>query len=164
MYDCIVATDLKFRELGPSCFIWLPIKNVPICDFIRVNSLRQPALSVFKLVQNSSLQKFLSDDQEFLGELAQQYDEAGYFLLHHDDLFGIIGILEEYKPFHYFGRATIFNACKIKYREEIPPIEVPIVNCSVKFPWKGVGYKKGDIVDYDNTRTCNHPPIWCDDD
>jgi hypothetical protein len=150
----INVNSFKFRELGPNCFIWLPLKSVPVVDREPVNSLKQPALSIFNLAEWSAREKLLTDDQKYLDELASQYDEMGYFLIHIDrpivpkPVFGIIGITL-YHACGFDGRATIFNAREVKHGEIVKdPVNLKVVNTNLEMPFKKAVYKKHDIIGY----------------
>ena len=148
MSDYIRTFDKDFRELGPDHFIWLPLRAVPIVEMHPINSLAQPALSVFKLVEWNAIGKFATDNQKYLGELASGHNEMGYFLLHDKDEFGIIGV-EEYDNGRKPGRATIFNARKIGYNEDnrkVRATRLKIIYSSQKYPFRDVIYEKGDIA------------------
>lgn len=132
---------LNFRKLGKESFVWLPVEKVPILDSCQVNSLKQPALSMFELVKIGRN----IDNETFLGKLAMEYDEMGYFLLHHEGRIGIVG--EEFVNGGLI--AEIFNAQPVDYegvKELLEPTELTIINCSVKYPWREVGYSKGSMT------------------
>ena len=93
----------------------------------------------------------LIDDHKYLVELADQYDEMGYFLLHNGDDFGIIGV-DEYNYGRKPGRATIFNARErtiFNEDKDIEPTMLKLIYTSVELPWRGVVYAKGDIAYWD---------------
>ena len=148
MPDIIRTHDKNFREMGPDCFVWLPLKSVPITEMYPINSLAQPALSIFKLAEWDAINKFAPDNQKYLGELARKYDEMGYFLLHDGDDFGIIGVTE-YDNGQKPGRATIFNARKLKHYEDAKKLDatkLKIIYSAQKYPFREVVYEKGNIA------------------
>ncbi|MBR2600845.1 hypothetical protein IKE07_01770 [Candidatus Saccharibacteria bacterium] len=152
MQECFDTFEYDFRDLGPDHFIWLPLKNVPIVEWYPINSLEQPALSCFNLACWNAIAKFATDNQQFLGKLAEQYKEMGYFLFHYESKFGIIGV-DEYNNGRKPGRATIFNGRKTKQFEDdrkLKTTHLRLVLSSVEYPWKEVAYEKGDIAYYQN--------------
>ncbi len=140
---------VPFEKLGEDHFIWLPLAKISVNEFIPVNSLKQPAFGAFEPAIWDTREKFTNPDQAFLGKLAQQYDEMGYFLLHHDGRLGILCVDVNINSSHDY-RATIFNAQSNGFRstEHITPIELNLVNSKLKLPWKDCSYKKGDIAHY----------------
>ena len=103
----------KFDELDKNSFIWLSLKNVPIDEHYPINSMHQPALKVFELLSWTAIEPFATDEQKFMRKLAFEHEEMGYFLIHHQDIFGIIGVEEHYDDWKKPGRAVIFNATRI---------------------------------------------------
>ena len=140
--------EMNFRALGPEHFIWLPLTAVPIIEQYPVNSLEQPALSIFNLAQWNAIGKFAIDNQVYLSEIASQFDEMGYFLIHCEDKFGIIGV-DEYHYGRKPGRATIFNAHELSIwdnAESVEPTMLRVIYTSLEYPWRKVEFRKGDIA------------------
>lgn len=148
MVDYIETFGKNFWQLGSDHFIWLPLKAVPITEMYPINSLAQPALSIFKLAEWNAITKLVTDNQRYLNELAREHDEMGYFLFHDKDEFGIIGV-EEYDNGRKPGRATIFNGRKIQFGEDkksLKATNLKIIHSSQKYPFKDVVYERGEIA------------------
>lgn len=165
----ISTYDLHFREISDSHFIWLPLKDVPVTEIYPINSLEQPALSTYKLLEWNSAGDTLADNQQYLSEFARLHGgEMGYFLLHYEGRFGIIGVTEynDYYGGEKPGRATIFNARKpemFEDNEDIEPIELTtIFSPSAKLSWKEVEYKPGHLVDWQSIRVEKPDLDWYD--
>lgn len=137
----------KFDELDKNSFIWLPLKNVPIDEHYPIDSMHQPALKVFELLSWTAIGPFATDEQKFMRKLAFEHEEMGYFLIHHQDIFGIIGVEEHYAD---WGRAVIFNATGIDsfIHGTSEPMMLDLVYSELKYPCKTFLYAPGEISNY----------------
>ena len=156
----------KFDELDKNSFIWLPLKNVPIDEHYPIDSMHQPALKVFELLSWTAIGPFATDEQKFMRKLAFEHEEMGYFLIHHQDIFGIIGV-EEHDD---WGRAVIFNATGIDpfVHGTSEPMMLDLVYSGLKYPCTTFLYAPGEISNYTSIRKyCSTEPCvvcWADDD
>lgn len=159
----------KFDELDKNSFIWLPLKNVPIDEHYPINSMHQPALKVFELLSRTAIEPFATNEQRFMRKLAFEHEEMGYFLIHHQDIFGIIGVEEHYDDWKNPGRAVIFNATGIDpfIHGTSESVMLNLVYSELKYPCKTFRYAPGEISNYNSIYNCSAEPCvdrWDDDD
>ena len=142
----------KFDQLDEHNFIWLPLESVPIDEHLPINSMRQPVLKVFNLLTWSAIGPFATDEQRFMRELALKHEEMGYFLIHYQGVFGIIGV-DEYHDGWTPGRAVIFNSIETGFyynRDKVTsPLMLELVYSKLKYPCKDFVYTPGKISNYD---------------
>lgn len=166
IYDLMAKKMLpKFNELDEHCFIWLPLANVPIDEHLPVNSMHQPALKIFNLLTWTAVAPFATDEQKFMRELALKHEEMGYFLLHYQDIFGIIGV-EEYRNGWKPGRAVVFNGIDTRYYKRnhaVPPLMLELVYSELEYPCETFDYAQGEFSNYTNIFIENGYPVSLDD-
>lgn len=136
-----------FDELDADSFIWLPLETVPIDDRYPIDSMCQPALKMFSLLTWSAVAPFATDEQKILRELALEHEEMGYFLIHHQSIFGIIGVTE-YHNDENSGRAVIFNAARINPCDTPKSTMLKLVYSELKYPCRTFVYTPGEISNY----------------
>ena len=121
--------------------------SVSINEHYPVNSMRQPALKIFKLLTWTAISPCATPEQKYLRELALEHEEMGYFLLHYKDIFGIIGV-EEYHDGKTPGRAVIFNCSEDRFATK-GAIEFSVVYSEkLKYPCKTLVYTPGEFTNY----------------
>ena len=149
----------KFDELDANSFIWLPLENVPIDEHYPADSMHQPVLSAFELLTWSAIAPFATDDQKFMRELALKHQEMGYFLIHYQDIFGIIGVEHEGSE---LGRAVIFNAAKNKFHVDQPTM-LKLLYSKLKYPCNSFLYSPGEFSNYTTIPDVSYYGPACDD-
>lgn len=153
----------RFEELDKNSFIWLPLKKVPIDGHYPIDSMHQPALRVFELLFWTAIEPFATDEQTFMRKLAFEHEEMGYFLIHYQDIFGIIGVEEFYDDWKRPGRAVIFNAT----HGTSEPMMLDLVHPELKYTCKKFLYAPGEISNYTSIhKYCYEEPCvnrWDDD-
>ena len=160
----------KLDELDKNSFIWLPLKNVPIDEHYPIDSMHQPALKLFELLSWTAFGPFGTDERKFMCKLAFEHEEMGYFLIHHQDIFGIIGVEEHCDDCDEPGRAVIFNATGIDHfiYGTSEPMMLDLVYSGLKYPCTTFLYAPGEISNYTSIRKyCSTEPCvvcWADDD
>lgn len=152
----------EFNILGANGFIWLPLKDVPIDEHYPIDSMHQPALKMFDLLTWTAIAPFATDNQKFMRELALGHKEMGYFLIHHRNIFGIIGVTE-YGDDHMPGRAVIFNATRAGSRNASKPTMLKLVYSELKYPCKTFVYAPGKISNYTRISEESWAGPWGDD-
>lgn len=156
----------KFDKLDVHSFIWLPLKSVPINEHYPINSMRQPALKIFNLLTWTAVAPLATDEQKFMHGLALKHEEMGYFLIHHNEIFGIIGVTE-YHNGRMPGRAVVFNGIeKSPYHQsgEVVPTMLDLVYSELEFPCRTFIYSPGKMSNYDSVYYRNWGRESLDDD
>ena len=140
----------EFDELDENSFIWLPLRNVPIDEHYPINSMRQPVLKVFNLLTWTAIGPLATSEQKFMHRLALEHNEMGYFLIHYQDIFGIIGV-DEYYNSQMLGRAVVFNASSRtswNSKDEISSTMLELVYSKMKYPCNEFVYTRGSFSNY----------------
>lgn len=129
-------------------FIWVPLVDVPVDGHSPINSLKQPALNIYKLATCGGAQQLLI-------ELATRHEEMGYFVFcDTDSSVKIIGVKDDSEDTDELdsGFAIIFNAQKQSQDSDSQPTSIMLESIS-----SGNNYPNADFIYTPGSIA----PFWC---